>query len=457
METSLVYVQTIIIFILLIFSWAKFKRDFASPSVVTLFVFLISYICYSYNVDKWTVVFTYKALFLFTGSFVLMITFESLARRKKIRLHGNKTSNMNSVRLETLPCIRINPKLEKFLLLFYVASTLFCIGMVLRGGYNLGASGLSAIGVYKETGEQSGVQRLLFNMCRFISYTYMLIFVTKVFYHKEKVRRNLKAIFVIGLMLLNFFFSGQRSALLGYIFTSFVMVGVIVQDVRRTDRKVNIKKLAKRAVIIGIIGIVFFVLSRNVVKGNTNQEPIIQYITYYFGSPADLMSRIVEQPDLCHNQFVGYFGEKTFFNFWLDLFSYGIVEKAPASRRWISMGGIFSSGYAGNEFSFFCGPYVDFGLIGSFVFFAIEFYVFSYVYYQKIMNAPKTKKRYTTLMVYTYMFVIFPMSFFQDTISTLIRPILLLYIIFIHLIMSFLVKLDIRKKSTNIKKENYDQ
>lgn len=439
MDSTLVYIQTIIIFILLIFAWIKFKRDFASPSVVTLFVFLISYICYSYNVDKWTVVFTLKALCFYTGSFLIMIGSESLARNHKIRI---KRGLKKSETVQELPRIRIDSRLEKYLFLFYLIAVLFCIGMVIREGHRLGGIGLNVIGVYKETGKQGGIQRLLFNMARFISYVYMLILVTDIFYHKESWKRNIKPIFVIVLMLLNFFFSGQRSALLVYVFTSLAIIGVVVHDVQRMSDKIDIKKLVGKAAIIGFAGICFFVLSRNIVKGRTNQEPILQYITYYFGSPAALMSRIVEEPGLCHDPFVGYFGEKTFYNFWADLFQYGIVSIAPASRRWISMGGIFSSGYAGNEFSFFCGPFVDFGLVGAFIFFLIEYYLFSYFYYQKIINSAKNKKRYTTLLVYTYLFGIIPMAFFQDTISALFRPVLILYIIFIHLLMGFLVKVD---------------
>lgn len=80
--------------------------------------------------------------------------------------------------------------------------------------------------------------------------------------------------------------SGQRASVMGYVFSIIVIVGISIYDVRKISKAINKSKIIKRMILVLMTGILFFIVTKNIVKSTANQEPIFQYITYYFGSPA---------------------------------------------------------------------------------------------------------------------------------------------------------------------------
>ena len=202
------------------------------------------------------------------------------------------------------------------------------------------------------------------------------------------------------------------------------------EEVTQEQIHKDIKKYVNKIAVIAILVVVLFFLTANIVKNSNSDRHFIDYLTYYFGSTTALMGNIVEDPSCCHYPFVGYFGEKTFMGFWSTLYSWGIVSQAPADRRWINMGAHIAN-RAGNEYTFLCGPYIDFGFVGALIFVAVFYGIFSYLYYWKIRRCQNFIKRIKNTAIYIFLYSMVAMAFYQDTIRTYSRPINVLYIIYI--------------------------
>lgn len=86
---------------------------------------------------------------------------------------------------------------------------------------------------------------------------------------------------------------------------------------------------------------------------------------------------------------------------------------------------------AGNEYTFLCGPYIDFGFVGALIFVAVFYGIFSYLYYWKIRRCQNFVKRIKNTAIYIFLYSMVAMAFYQDTIRTYSRPINVLYIIYI--------------------------
>jgi len=412
---------------LLGFCWYWTDGDIISPSVVTLALFIISTACFWYDTKYWDVVFSFKAYMLFSLSFLLMVFTERFISKHRIVLRKKKNNNSANTKKYLLS---IRKPFSMALLFFFTACSLLYMYRVYQSGMAHGAlSLLTSIGINKEEAEYDGFTRLLYNLTRFAGYVYAMIFANNVFGCKQRIKDNFASLWIIFLTLIITFFSGQRSSLICFVFSIIVAVGIALYDSQRIGKKVDAKKLVRKLIIICVIILGGFYLSANIVKGTNLQRDPVYYLTYYFGSTTALMGKIVTDPSLCHQPFVGYFGEKTFMGFWNTMYSWGIVNQAPADRAWIKMGGSVAG--AGNEFTFLCGPYIDFGFIGTLIFILIFYGVFSYLYYWRIRKAPINNKRYTTIAIYLFLYTLISMSFYQDTIRSYSRPINILYVVYL--------------------------
>ena len=320
------------------------------------------------------------------------------------------------------------------LFVFFCGCCVYYIYRIYKTGISLGADSLlSTIGISKEKGGFDTISRLVFNLDRMASYVYVVMFTNNVFSCKESIRKNKRALVIITLTLLITFFSGQRSTAICYAISIVVAISIALHAGERSEQNKDMKKFVSELVVAAAVVMTSFYLSKSVVKAVDNHEGIIEYFLYYFGSTVCLMGKVVSDPSICSEPFVGYFGERTFSNFWQDLYSWGIVTKKPAERKWIRLGGLTSVTRAGNEYTFFVGPYIDFGFFGTLIFMVIFYAVFSYLYYHKIRRAPVKMKRYIICSVYCYLFGMVAMSFYQVTISNYSRPINILYILYIVL------------------------
>ena len=433
-----VWIMFITNLVLFVIAYKVFDGDIISPSVVTLGLFLISFACFVYNIGYWEVVFTFRAYCLFTISFVVMIVVECFIKNHRFLIGRgiyksvNEESTLSDVEDVSIPYLYIEKSWNVVIVSFVIMFGLYYIYKIYKVGSSYGVNNLLyAIGATKEEESFDLISRLIFNIIRFVSYEYALILCQNVFVFKKRVIDNISSIIVLTMALLCMFFSGQRSVLISYVFGIIVIACVVIYDKKKTEKNVQMKKIIKRLVFMGGLLIAFFYLSRNIVKGRTTTTSFMEYLTFYFGSTTALMGRIVEQPDICHTEFVGYFGEKTFNGFYKSLYKWKIISQLPCDRAWIKMGGSTPSYRAGNEFTFFCAPYIDFGFVGTIIFMGIFYLAFSVIYYKLILNKKLTIRRYSILIIYSYLFTLISMSFYQDTIRSFSRPTTLVYFLFI--------------------------
>lgn len=406
--------------VMLIYAYRKTNGDLVSPSVVTLGFFVLSFACYLYNTDQWVVVFTLKAFLLYVLSFLIMLSVEFYWRDR------NKSRRLKPIRNKTT--LFIPEPLDTILFLLFLIFSLIYVYRVYKSGMSLGATSfLMAIGVNKEEGDFDGVSRLLYNLVRIASYVYIVIFCQNVFAARQSIKNNRKSLGIIFITLINTFFSGQRSAMICYMFAFFVALMVAVYD--RPRRKFYKRRLRKTTAFAGVFILAIFFLSANIVKGTEKERIFVDYITYYFGCTNGSMGRIIEDPSLCHTPFSGYFGEKTFYGFWNEMYKNNIVSKEPCDRRWIPMHSPATI-IATNEYSFFCGPYIDFGFWGTLIFIFVFYNIYAYLYYDKILIRDNIQSKFYICAIYIFLYAMVAMSFYQDTIRTYSRPINLLYIIY---------------------------
>lgn len=443
MDVFFVFLLLFTEILLLGIAWYIFKGDFASPSVVTLALFILSTACFAYNTKEWIVVFTFKAYMLFTLSFILMIATEKFFSTHSIALFGKRLiKSRTGATGRTKYSLHICKQYDNILFLVFMLCALYYIYQVYRTGMAMGATSfIHAIGFNKEEGDYNAVARLAYNLIRVASYVYIVIFANNVFVCKESIQKNRKSLCIIITTLIIAFFSGQRSSLICHVVSIIVAIKISLYDAQKTGIKVNIRKFFKRLIIVAVMVVALFYASANVVKGTNIQRYFIDYITYYFGSTTALMGRIVENPSLCHTPFVGYFGEKTFNGFWRDMHSFGLVSSYPTDRLWIRMGGSVAN-RAGNEFTFLCAPYIDFGFVGTLVFIVLFYSIFSYFYYQKIRNKDFSLKKYTNCAIYIWLYAMVAMSFYQDTIRSYTRLINIAYLLYIIIFCKLFLRLQ---------------
>lgn len=413
-------------------AWYLFKGDLVSPSIFTLAFFILSTLSFMSNMSEWLVVCTFKGVMLFALSFIFMISVEYLFSHYKIIYGKAKGLYASCTEANYNQHLYISKPFNIILFLLFASFSLYYIYQVYQSGMHLGATGLlDSIGINKEKGQYDLFARLSYNIVRMASYVYIVIFTNNVFKNKEKISKNLLSLLVIFFTILITFVSGQRSACICYIIAIFVSTMISLYGFKKLGKTFNVNKYIKKIVSIAISIIVLFALSANIVKGTNIQRDFCYYITYYFGSTVALMLRIVENPTLCHEPFIGYFGEKTFLGFWRDMHSYGLVSKAPADRRWINMGSALHPYSAGNEYTFFCGPYIDFGFLGTLIFIIIFYSVFSYLYYAKILRGKNSICKFIICAIYIWLYTLVAMSFYQDTIRVYSRVINVFYFIYI--------------------------
>lgn len=447
-DSFYVYLMLITIATLFIYSLKIFKFDIISPSVITLGLFFISIICFTYNVNYWKIVFTFKAYSLFTLSFITMITVEFFIKNTKfVVCRDSEKIVLYEEENNKLPCLYISKEFNFFIVSFIICAGLYYIYNVYKTGMSLGAKNFFyAIGIAKEESEFNFVSRLLFNLIRFISYDYALIMFQNMIVFKKKLFKNISSIIVLSMTIICLFASGQRSALITYIFGLLIISFVILYDAKK-QYKINITRTFKKILILCLILLSIFYLSRNAVKGRTTTTPFLEYMTYYFGSTFCLMGRIIDDPSMCNTERAGYFGEKTFNGLYHSLYDMKIITKEPGPPGnvvWLKLGGLSPSYRAGNEFTFLCAPYLDFGFIGTLIFIFFTYTFFSLLYYKCILNRKPTIKRYIILIIYSYLFNMISLSFYMDNIRSLSRPITIVYFLFI----SIFTTIFVRKKYT---------
>lgn len=431
------------IFLLILAYWIS-DGDIISPSVVSIFMFLISTVCVMYNYQYWNVEYSFRAYYTITAGLLTMIVTESfiiiIPKRQipKTLTEDIKLSEIKPIYIQGIKNVVLIAA-EMILFVYFIME-------VLRLGRSLGSTGLMAIGTVKESIDLdthfSSISKLAYNYIFLISIIYIYAFINNVIICKEKLVKNTLYIIPIIMGFITEVFRGARGPLLQYIGIIFIIY-IVLSRWKKGLKSVDIIKFIKIVIPVTVIILLSFYMLRQIVKGRTIRTSFVDYITYYIGSPLYLFNKYLDNPSLVYYG-PKYFGGLTFTNFYNTLYRIGVVDNRIGILNYTKIGGGFNGG--GNEYTFFMRPHYDFGSFGMILFTSIFYGIFSWTYYTKIKYRTSGEKRFKTLLIYAYFYYMVLLSFYYTFTVQEVRPqtfVLIMVLMFLYKI-CFKIKIVIR-------------
>lgn len=414
-------------------SYTISSGNLLSPSFLSYAMFTLSTLCVIYNNDFWEVEYSFKAWTITSSGFFAMLLPEIFYTRKKTYKtnyfkHINKEKVQNPIRIDNL--------VNGFIVLTSILLMIIYVYSVFSRGRSMGAVGLNVIGLSKYGTTSTGniLEKLSYRVLMLLFYVYTYIVVRNIALCKEKFKHQIINLIPIVCYFIVTFFAGNRLGILKNLLAIYAAILSMMYQLK-DFRKKEIRKIIAYVVAFGIAMVVLFYLSRVITKVNTTtaHRTFIEYITYYIGSPVYLFSKYIADPINVHAKNT-LIGENTFTGLLQDL-----GYNPQYNNNFIYVGG--SSNFAGNVFSWFQGPYHDFGFIGMTIFTIIIYWWFNQILYKGILK--KGKDVSIILMMYFNFIVV--MSFYYCQIMWAITITNIVYIFLIVFLIRTLPKLRFKK------------
>lgn len=387
--------------ILIILAYSLSNGNLLSPSFITGIVFSVATCCILYNVDFWNVSYSWDTFYIIVAGFCSMMLGEMSALFLANKKRKNR-SQMLEYNKQNCTAIHVSEGLHFLLvLILLILILLMAVDVFKRGSYR--DNGLYAIGLVKYSKEGlSFVSKLAIRYSWIIIIVYLYIWNNNIFHVNDSLRKNIKYIIPVFLSILCIIISGNRAAIVRIAAIVYVFYIVTQIDVSKKGN-VSMFKVAKKVLPIGVAVLAGFYALRGISKVNSHaaQRAFIDYITYYIGSPLYLLDKALS----ASSKNIGYIGEMTFTSIYQML---GI--DVNYTNSFINVGG--ASSFAGNEFSWFQRPFVDFGFLGMLIFTFLIYFVFGWILYLRISYSISNKRRIKYTVIYAFYFYIIVMSFY---------------------------------------------
>ena len=384
-------------------------KDILSPSVIAIFMFIISTFGIIYNADYWDVSYSAETAKIVCLTLLMMYMTELFVIKTT---RGCKRIIIQQEPMElAVTKIEIPTTINLMIVVALFFFALYYIYAVFRSGSVLGAVGLLAIGTTKYSEEGIDlVSRLGFRVINIFFFIYAYILINNIVVCKQKVKDNVVNLLPILCGFLMMFFAGSRKLLVQYPMAIILMYAIRKRDTSGWS-SLSTKKLVKRVIPICTLILVVFYAMREISKGSTAlaDRTFLDYLTYYISSPLYLLDKYITSPQSITPK-AQYFGQYTFLGFYNSLISWGLLDFKVPSNKFVI---ISSQAYmSGNEFTWIQRPYQDFGIVGTLIFTFIVFYIYNRVYYKKILCRKNGQKRDITLILYSYFYFIVVLSFY---------------------------------------------
>lgn len=409
-----VWLLLVIEIILLYIAYYLNGKDFLSPSVLTIAVFILSTLCIIYNHEYWAV--SYKLYTTFVVSLGLLIAvFADYVELYFVRRNPKYSNNLHY----ELEPVAINPFINTLSCLFLTVCLLIFLRKIMELGTRIGVTGFLSIGAVKDSAEVSvqGIPLICYDLNILGSFIYIYILCNNII-SGVKIKKCLIYIYPILLGVLAGIFRGNRGVLIQ------IVIGIIVEFVilyrwKNGIKSINTRVFIKKSIpIFALFSIAFYFL-REIVKGRSVTSTFINYFTYYLGSPLFLFNKYLQDPLSVYSS-TNYFGGTTFANFYGYLYSKGIVSKPVGILNFTNV--VPGTTSAGNEYCFFMRPYHDFGLVGMLIFTFIFFSIFSHFYYKLRNIQDFSKRKVFRLIVFSYFYFMVFMTFYYCFTAQEFRP-----------------------------------
>lgn len=398
---TLLLIETMLIVIMYVYN----RGDYMTPSFLSLAGFFAATLSIIYNKDYWDVSYSSQTFNIVSVGFALIffvdLYFSMRYKAKK------KFEECNHAKY-----LYIKRDWYRFICVFMTIGFIELLYEVYRIGSLLGKVGVNLLGAVKESDLNFSVLGKLFYQANNLFLIIVLfVFAYNIGAGKESKWLARGYIYPIIIGLFTLILTGSRSILFRTVFVYVVVCLIVNRRITNNKKGAEIGALIKEAVIpLGSMVIVFYAL-RTLVKATSKSasRAFMEYVTYYIGSPLYLFDKYLQAPSKVTGG-SDYFGAFTFAGFYQTLYKMGVVSEEVPNLNYLYLGG--NNYLGGNEYSLFMRPMQDFGILGMYLFIAILFSVFSYIYYFKIKNGNGTNKNNRCLMVYSYFFYIIPLCFF---------------------------------------------
>ena len=435
------YLLLILEGILLIFVASYTKLDLTSPSFITITMFLLSTVCIILNEEYWDVHFLPKTYFAVFGGLFLIAILEFFIKRMTYR--KNVWIDQQTYIARGSIYFDFGVKIL-FLTITTIFSLIYIVSVIRTGGQNSGNL-LGAISIV-HTDEEASVGLLAticVRMMRLICYPCLYYLTYNVIVCREKLISNIWLLLVILEAFLVIFFSGVRSTYLYYIFAG-VFYTVMLQRFKKGWREVKLKNYIKPIAIFLGIFVAVFIGSRTIVKGHDFTSTEIEYFTFYLGRPLHLFNKIIDDTTAAFpTHYNNILGAHTFKWFYQELYKFGLISTNIEATNFSYVGGGFYGG--GNVYTMFSYALHDFGYIGMYIYIALLYFIYDWIYYKKFKYSSSITTKGVTLMVFGSFYYIILMTFYgaltnQMKLQTILETLIMV------VIFKYLPKLRCRKR-----------
>lgn len=446
MTNFYLYLLLLVEFLLLIISVKKFNKDFFSPSIYSIFVFLVSTILNIYCIDLWNIHFSSDTFMVIAFGLLSMLIAESI-----ISGISPKHTKANDYGFKYL---YISNTTKWVMALICVVCTFLYYREIKRLGLQMGIGSMSAIGAIKENYGDYGI-----TMNPFVRQGYKVVialsFISNFYLcnHilcKIPFKRLLPLIIPFICAVIISILGGGRSEMLRQLITFVFMYYIQYQQKSNWQRKPN-RKIFKILLPGMVVLLTLFFSMRLVVKENTEGQLDIggpvEYLSYYIASPVEVLDIHVQEREKY----------RTGYNFNLNAQALsgirellGIKTKDTSNSFGSGFSYLGDNNYAGNVDTIFGPPHLDFGLIGMMCYVFFIYYIYSYVYYKKILRRKFNYKFASTLIFYSYFFYEVILCFYSDCTYLLLSQTGILQFIVLWIMCRLLVRSSFAHNNSKI-------
>lgn len=435
----------------MLLAYRLFDKEVLSPTLITCAAFLVSTILAMIGLLSWNdqgylrastmAICILGIVSFFTGELISRIIFK--CESKKDNSRKNRT-----IHIRTIVYILIT--------IFIIVATIILIAEIKRVCFSFGfesgslpetlAFYRSKTSLFSNELNSAGVdigfipkQMKKVVDCLFIIFAFIA---TNNFLSNKKNKRDyIYPLIICAICTPSSFLGNGGRAMLMHMIISFVMIAAILFQVLHKKTKTpvaNKKKLIITICCAALLSGLIFYSTTSIVGRNNNNSDIVQYMSFYLGTPIASMNKKITENNIEHDKI----GEKTFYGVYSTLDRYGIIEyDEPNSNDWVT-----HNGYHSNVYTSFWSEYYDFGIFGVIILQAI------FGFCSGLMYVMVTKKdNIYPLLVYAFYAYVLIDQIRDNHFYSLFSSTTIVYLVIIYCLYFLLIKKDYKWIKSNKK------
>lgn len=424
---SNLYILLIIEIVMCCLVYLQTNGVFVAPTFLSFLTLTISTGFAVYGNLHWKIdISYYTVIIVFTGMLAMLLA-ASLAKHTRKKKYLVK---------EECHIVDLNRGKYQFMIIICIVCTvLYCLDII-RAGYSLGSMGLDAI--YAVKMDRQGTNVLIRQGVKIImalAFVHGFLFVNNYIICKERNLRNFVHIIPILCGMICCIFTSVRTDILRLL-SALIVCFCVMFFQQRNWKSNNLGKVIRKITPIILICSILMVVVKNIVKGadsTTNQAyNFIQYIAYYIGSPIVVLGI---KNNMGVSMFKGQlFGETTLSGIWDILQNIGLFANYNIQNRsvnvWIDRGNRITA----NVDTVFGAPWIDFGLLGMFIYIFIIYFLLNIYFFKYIYRTKSSNNRNRRLIIYSYFASICTMAYYGNMVSLYISSYYIITLILIIII-----------------------